>query len=196
MRVAHTQDCTAQTANVEASVIYRTLSFEGNVADAQRAAIGDAVRREGGAVVWRASEPAGRSYALLELPDGRETDAIRAASGATAYDRAVIALAVFPAMAQALPPLREALGGHGRPQGVLACRPCSGGIVVEWDPERTRASVILGLIDVELRRFGSGRVAEVLSPLPAPLVAKVAAEGLEAPEIEPRRILELRIDRA
>ena len=39
MRVAHTQDCTAQTANVEASVIYRTLSFEGNVADAQRAAI-------------------------------------------------------------------------------------------------------------------------------------------------------------
>jgi hypothetical protein len=36
----------------------------------------------------------------------------------------------------------------------------------------------------------------VLSPLPPALVARLAAEGLEAPQIEPTRILELRIDGA
>jgi len=196
MRLAHTQDCTVGTANDEATVVYRTLSFEGCVDVAQRAAVDDAVRNAGGTAVWRESKPGGRSYALLALPDRHEADAIRAASEATAYDGAVIALAVFPAVAEALPPLLEALGGPGRPQGVLACRLCAGGLVVEWDPERTSARVVFGIIDAELGRFGGGRTTEVLSPLPPPLVAKIAAEGLQAPQIEPSRILELRIDRA
>jgi hypothetical protein len=112
------------------------------------------------------------------------------------YDGTVIALAVFPEVTEALPKLLGALGGTGRPAGVLACRPCRGGVVVEWDPARTRTSLVLGLIDVELQRFHSGRVSELLSPLTADVAAKLAAEGLLAPEIEPHRILELRIDRA
>jgi hypothetical protein len=87
------------------------------------------------------------------------------------------------------------LNGPGRPAGILACSPCPGGLVVEWDPARTGASVVLGLVDVELQRFGSGRVCELLAPLSPELAAKLAAEGLAAPEIEPKRILELRIDR-
>jgi hypothetical protein len=55
--------------------------------------------------------------------------------------------------------------------------------------------VVLGLVDVELQRFHSGRVSDVLSPLSPELAANLAAEGLAAPEIEPKRILELRIDR-
>jgi hypothetical protein len=196
MFLAHSQDCTVETANVEASVIYRTLSLEAKAADVRRAAIDGAVAREGGTVRWRTSEPAGRSYALLELPDGDDAGAIGEACGGAAYDRAVIALAVFPAAAQALPSLLDALGGPGRPAGVLACRPCAGGVVVEWDPARTGAGLVLGLIDVELRRFGGVRTIEVLSPLPAELVARIAAEGLAAPQIEPNKILELRLDRA
>jgi hypothetical protein len=176
-------------------VFYLTLSFDKDVDGERRAAIDSAVRAVGGSAVWRAREPAGRSYALLELPDGTNADAVRAASGATVYDGAIIALAVFPVVTEALPKLLDALGGPGRPAGVLACRPCQGGVIVEWDPSRTGASLVLGLVDVELQRFGGGRVSEVLSPLPPNLAAKLAAEGLAAPEIEPNRILELRIDR-
>ena len=50
------------------------------------------------------------------------------------------------------------------------------------------------LIDVELRRFSSGRRSELLSPLTPMLSAKIAASGLKAPEIAPDRILELLID--
>jgi hypothetical protein len=162
----------------------------------QRAAIDAAVRAAEGRVFWRAHEPAGRSYALLELPAGSSADAIRATPGATVYDGAIIALAVFPEVTEALPKLLDALSGPGRPAGLLACRPCPGGVIVEWDPARTSPAVVLGLIDLELQRFGSGRVAESLSPLPAAVVAKVAAAGLAAPEIVPNRILELRTGRA
>ncbi len=178
-------------------MFYRTLSFDGGMDDARRAALDAAVFREGGVVAWRTSRPAGRSYALLELPDRYDQSAVVAAvPEASWYDGAIIALAVFPAVPEALPRLLEALDGPGRPAGVLASRPCAGGVIVEWDPQRVGVRVVLGLVDAELQRFNSGRTAEVLSPLPLELVAAIAAQGLEAPEIEPARILEARIDRA
>ena len=177
-------------------MVYSTVSIDGVLDSKRRAEIDGAVRRAGGTAVWRSSEAAGRTYALLELPDGYDQAAIGAMFAGVVYDKAVIALAVFPALPEALPPVLEALGGAGRPAGVLACRPVPGGAVVEWDPDVTEAGVILGIVDVELRRFAAGRVAELLSPLPPFLVARLAATGLRAPQIEPQRILELRIDRA
>lgn len=194
MRFAYTQDCTAQTANDATSVTYLTLSIGADDAEARRETIDELVQRDGGDARWRSNGPAGRSYALLELPDGADLDAIRAASGASAYDGAVIALAVFPAVAEALPHLLAALSGSGRPAGILACRECEGGIVVEWDPQVSSVRLVLDAIDVELRRFNSGRTAELLSPLPPAVVAAIASQGLQAPEIEPERILELRIE--
>lgn len=186
----------AQTANDEDSVVYSTLSIEGVLESKRRAEIDDAVRRLGGTAIWRASEAACRTYALLELPDGCDRAAIAATRAEVVYDKAVIALALFPAIPEALPPLLEALGGPGRPAGILTCRPCPGGVIVEWDPDLTQAAVVLGVVDVELRRFGSSRIAEVLAPLPPSVVALLAASGLRAPQIEPARILELRINRA
>ncbi|MBV9333297.1 MAG: hypothetical protein JO146_04765 [Candidatus Eremiobacteraeota bacterium] len=177
-------------------MVYSTLSTDG-VLDAQRRGqIDDTVRRAGGTAIWRSSERASRTYALLELPGGYDHGAMRAAFNGVVYDKAVIALALFPTLSEALPFVTEALGGAGRPAGILACRPCPGGAVVEWDPDVTEASIILGIADIELSRFASARVAELLSPLPPSVVAKLAASGLKAPEIEPRRILELRINRA
>jgi hypothetical protein len=173
-------------------VVYSFLSIEGVAEEETRLAIEAAAATHGGRVTWRSSERAGRTYALFELPDKYDRDALRIAGGVL-YDKPIIALALFPAMAEALPSLLEALGGDGRPAGVLVCEPCPDGVVVEWDPNLTEAQVILALADVELRRFASGRIVELLSPLPQELVTKVAASGLRAPQIEPQRILELRI---
>jgi hypothetical protein len=161
----------------------------------RRAAVDDLVRRAGGTATWRSDAALGRSYALLELPDVGHAGAIRAASSGTVYEKPIIALALFPAVPEALPALVDALGGTGRPAGALCCFVRGDAAIVEWDPAITDARVIMATIDVELARFQSGRVAKLLSPLPPPLVASIAGAGLQAPEIEPARILELRIER-
>jgi len=175
-------------------VAYVTLSIEGVVGDARRELVDGAVRGQGGSATWRVSELAGRTYALLDLPSLQGAAAIREASGGVAYETPIIAVAVFPTSPEALPYVREALDGPGRPAGVLACRPCDGGAIVEWDPGATGPELIFALIDLELRRFASGRRTELLTPLPDSLLAKIAAEGLRAPQIEPERVLERRID--
>lgn len=123
--------------------------------------------------------------------------AAAAANGAIAYDASVIAIAVFPSVVEALPRLADALGGPGRPAGVRGCEACGGdGVAIEWDLEVTPAAVVLGLVDVELARFAAGRTAELLSPLPPAWIARIAADGLRAPEISPDRMLETLVQRA
>lgn len=184
------------TANDAVNVIYLTLSADGNLDERRRANVEAAVAREEGRTVWRTSETAKRTYGLVELPDARDGSAISTAFGETTYDRPVIALALYPAVTEALPALREALGGPGRPAGVLATHSTVAGEIIEWDPTVTDVRVLMGIIDVELRRFASGHTAELLSPLPPTLVASIAAGGLHAPQVEPARILEMRIDGA
>jgi hypothetical protein len=166
--------------------------------DAQRTAVETVARRYGGRVAWHASVRAARRYGLLSLPDRHRGEAVAAAAqgGVTVFESPVIALAVFPAVGEALPSLLGALTGAGRPDGVLACEPCDDGFVIEWNPLRTQARVILGLIDVELRRFNSARTIELLTPLAPPWVAKIASDGLKADEMAAGRVLEELIERA
>ncbi|MGA8534343.1 MAG: hypothetical protein WB615_09580 [Candidatus Tumulicola sp.] len=177
---------------------FMLVRSDGSLGDAQRAAIDAAARASGSVIQWRTSNRAARSYALLDVADERrnEVSAAAIAGGATVYDSPVIALAVFPAVAEALPELLTALGGAGRPDGVRTCEPCDGGVVVEWDLGRTPAGVVLGLVDVELRRFNSGRTVELLTPLPTQWIAKIAADGLAAPEMSSNAVLEDLIERA
>jgi hypothetical protein len=173
---------------------YLTISIAGEPDGSRRDAIEAVARARGGRALWRINPSAGRSYALLELPDGFDLSEISIAPGEVVYQTAVIAWAVFPTVPEALPQLYEALGGAGRPRGVLACRPCPQGAIIEWDPDSGGIDIVMKVIDVELRRFRSGRRAELLSPLTPALSAKIAASGLKAPEIAPDRILELLID--
>jgi hypothetical protein len=195
MRLTHTQDWNAETPNGK-SVVYVTLSIDGSLDDARRSAVDELVRRGSGRAVWRTGSPTGRSYALLELPNEPDAGAIAAATGARVYESAIIALAVFPAVREALPSLLETLAGPGRPAGILACKACEGGVVIEWDPQRSSSSVVLGVVDVELRRFNSARTAELLSPLPPASLARIAADGLQAEQVAPDRVLEVLIERA
>lgn len=196
LRRSYAQDCALSTANDETNVVYLTLIVEEALDEARRAAVNEVVASQGGSALWRVSPSTGRSYAIFELPDECDRTAIERAAGPTLRDGAIIALAVSPAVAEALPHLCDALGGPGRPAGIIACLRNGDAAIVEWDPEITTASIVLGLVDVELRRFASGRTAELLSPIPAALAAKLAAGGLRAPQIEPARILELRMPRA
>ena len=172
---------------------YLTLSMEGVPTDKQRHALEEAARRGGGHAIWRSSAAAGRSYASVALPGPDAAASISTPAGATLYEKAVIALAVFPALAEALPPLLDALAGDGRPAGILACRAIPNGVVVEWDPSVSGARLVTGLVDTELGRFACGRTSEVLSPLPPEVTTAIAAEGLQAEQILPQRVLELQI---
>ena len=166
------------------------MKVEGTLEIGRRTAAEEFVRSRGGSARWRISSRAARTYALLELPAHERLGDEAALRGMTVYDSPVIALAVYPSVAQALPFLHDALAGDGRPAGVRSCEPCDGGIVVEWDLDRTPAAVVLGAVDVELRRFNSGRTAELLTPLPAPWLAKIAADALHAPGVGAGRVLE------
>ena len=190
----HAEFFPVETTNARCNVGYLTISVAGKPDDSRRDAVEAIARARGGRAMWRLNPSAGRSYALIELPDGFDLRDISIAPGEVVYETAVIAWAVFPTVPEALPQLYEALGGAGRPRGVLACRPCPQGAIVEWDPDSGGIEIVRKLIDVELRRFCSGRRSELLSPLTPALSAKVAASGLKGPEIAPDRILELLID--
>jgi hypothetical protein len=177
-------------------VVYRTLRIDGIVGDATRERVDAQLAVQGGSAIWRTSAATGRSYALLELPGRPDIAGIAGAAGAKIYETPIIALAVFPGVREALPPLLGALGGPGRPAAILSCDPCEGGVILEWDPQRASAGPILGLVDVELRRFNSGRTAELLAPLPSVWIARIAADGLQAPQVTPERVLESLMDQA
>ncbi|MGC2634045.1 MAG: hypothetical protein WA215_07530 [Candidatus Cybelea sp.] len=190
----HAEFFPVETTNARCNVVYLTISIAGNPDDSRRDAIEAFAQAQGGRATWRFNPSAGRSYALLELPDGIDLSEVSIAPTEVAYETAVIAWAVFPTVPEALPNLYAALGGPGRPVGVLACRPCPEGAIVEWDPDSGGIEIIMKLVDVELRRFCSGRRGELLSPLTPRLSAKIAASGMSAPEIAVDRILELLID--
>lgn len=179
---------------------WATAKATGVLGEPQRGAFDAALRAVGASAVWRVSSRAQRSYALLRFEADADLPAgvlAAAANGAVAYQSPVIAIAVFPSVAEALPALTGAVCGPGGPAGVRACEPCGdGGAAIDWDLDVTPAAVVLDLVDVELARFGGGRTAELLSPLPPAWVSKIAADGLRAPEVSPGRTLETLVRQA
>lgn len=132
-----------------------------------------------------------RTYILLEGPQGIDPAELQSrVPEAHWYDEAIIALAIEPAPEDALPQLADALGGPGAPAGVCGVDRIGNQLVVEFRPSVTQATLVLGIADVELRRFSGYRRTRLLSALPVEVAARVAADGLQAPEIASDRILE------
>jgi hypothetical protein len=150
--------------------------------------------RGGATLQWERAH-FGRRYALVEATDSALHDELSAHAHLTVFDRPVIALAVSPTVPEALPRLFDALGGPGRPSGVMGCERVDDTLIVEWDLERTPWDTIEALIDVELHVLRSGRVNMLLTPLPLEWVARLAAHALQAPEITEDRILEEQLKR-
>ncbi len=160
----------------------------------ERTAIDEIVGRLGGFTRWRCSRRFDRAFASIELRSESGLDALRAATGATVYDATIIALAVTPTLPEALPALEDALAGTGRPAGIVFAEGRDGAICVAWDLAKTDAGIVMSAIDAELRRFAAARTVELLSPLPLAAMTAIVAEGLNAPEIAPDRVLEALIE--
>lgn len=144
-----------------------------------------------GVRVRAGSAAVGRTYALVEGPQAVDpAEVAQRIPDARWYDAAIVALAIEPQPADALPHLAQALGGPGAPAGIVDCAVLGSQLVVEFRPDVTHADLILRIIDVELRRFGGSRRTSLLTPLPTWVAAAIAARGLQAPEIAPDRILE------
>jgi len=171
-----------------------TLRFAPQLDDSEVAAADAVVRSCGGSVTWRHSAACKRTYGLVENAGAACASALREATRAAVFDRPIIALAVFPSVEEALPPILHALGGPGRPAGVLACEPCEGGAIVEWDLELTRYEIVLNLVDIEIDRFRARRVNALLTPLPLDWWTRIASGGLRAPDITPERVLEEQLE--
>lgn len=150
-----------------------------------------ALARDGVRVRVEKSHAAARTYALVEGPEGVDpAELMQAAADARWYDAPIIALAIEPSCADALPLLERALGGPGAPAGVCECTRVAGELLVEFRPDVTPPGLVLRIIDVELARLACARRIRLLTPLPVDLLAAVAAQGLQAPEIAADRILE------
>ncbi|HEY3676649.1 MAG TPA: hypothetical protein VGK84_11725 [Candidatus Tumulicola sp.] len=162
---------------------------------ARRSEIDANIAARGGVARWRVTPKYDRTYALIEFPDGADPDGL-VLDAAISMGAPTIALAVSPSVPEALPVLAGVLGGPGRPAGVVACERSGDALLVEWDLDRTSSALMLDLIDTELDRFHSGRVTELLTPLSDAWMSRVAAEGLQCPEIAPDRILETLVARA
>lgn len=169
-----------------------TLRYSPVPSDAVVRALEECARRDGFRVSWQHNAAYERSYALLESRSANIGDHVL--HGATRFDSAIIALALRPNVAEALPLLADALGGPGRPAGVAGCERVGDAVVVEWNLDRTPARMIRALVDVELARFGAGCVNDLLSPLPLAWWTAIARDGLHAPEIAPNRVLEALIE--
>jgi hypothetical protein len=163
--------------------------------DSVRATVESAIAERGGTVTWRDDTGSGRTYGLIELPE--DAPAVRAVvrEPVTVFEAPIIALAVSPTVPEALPLLLEAFAGPGAPDGTISCESSDGRLILEWNPDRTKSALVFALLDTELRRFASGRTAELLAPLPAALVAQIAADGLSTPEIASNRVLETLLER-
>jgi hypothetical protein len=175
----------------------RTLRMDAPPSEALQTRIASAVAHDGVRVQFGPSGSLSRTYVLVEGPAGVDAAEIqqRFPEG-TWYGEAIIALAIEPAPADALPCIARVLGGPGAPAGIRSCEIDGTKLVIEFAPSVTQPAMVLRILDVELRRFEGSRAIELLSALPVEIVAAVAAAGLQAPEIAPDRILESLLEAA
>jgi hypothetical protein len=167
----------------------RTFRLDAPPAEALNRRIRASLGREGVTVQIAGSPRMNRTYVLTQgsqTVDPAELDG--ALPDARAYPDAIIALAIEPAPADALPELARALRGPGAPAGIYSCDVAENTLLVEFQPKIT--PLVLHVVDVELRRFSGTRRTVLIAPLPAQTYARIAAGGLQAPELDTSRILE------
>jgi hypothetical protein len=173
----------------------QTWRFDSTLSPDARTALVAAAKAGGISCVARADERIGATYVLAAVPDpetGQEFAAQHSASAT--YEPPIIALAIEPQSADALPSLFKALGGEGAPAGIVGCERREDVVILEFTPSVTPWRLVRSLIDVELQRFASARKTTLLSPLTLQMQTQIVADGLDCAQIAPDRVLEVLID--
>jgi hypothetical protein len=134
---------------------------------------------------------AGRTYFRARLAAGAEPAALASRGAAVRVDVPPLAiLRVRPLWPAALPGVRNALAGAGRPAGMVEVRPDgAGALVVEFDCRGTAPALVVALIDAELKA-APGRRIEPLLPLEDDVLAALAGALLAEPAIDGSRLIE------
>jgi hypothetical protein len=175
----------------------RTLRIDAPANESVQTRVGAALSRDGVRVRIGPENRSPHRYVLVEGPEGIDPAELRERlPDARWYDEAIIALAIELAPEDALQHVLHALRGLGAPAGMCDVTSESGVLIVEFRPSLTQPSLVLRIVDVELERFHGYRRTQLVAPLPVELVARIAADGLQAPEITTDRILESLLGRA
>ncbi|MDQ2907888.1 MAG: hypothetical protein M3R44_00885 [Candidatus Eremiobacteraeota bacterium] len=176
---------------------YASVRFAGALDDAERGSAERLLRSAQARVTsWKAT--ASRTYALLEL--GPSGDAVSAVAELLIdrFERAridappLLVLNVRPAHAGALGRLTDALGGPGRPAGIIDVTADDDALLVELDSRRTPLALVVALIDVELA-VQPGRTIEPLLGLDDENLAAFTSEFLGIGVLDASRIIETHV---
>ena len=175
----------------------RTLRIDASPSEALLTRLATALAHDGVRLSFGPPNALDRTYVAVEGPEGVDpVELEQRVSDGTWYGEAVIAIAIEPAPPDVLPWVQRALGGPGGPAGVVACEISGSQLLVEFRPAVTQPGLLLRIVDVELQRVRGSRRITLLTPLPAPVAAAIAAAGLQAPEIATDRILESLLEAA
>jgi hypothetical protein len=170
-----------------------SLRFDRVLAQGERAAAARALDSCGAKATSWAVARCGRSYALARLAPDCDLAAVGKTVGARIDEPPLLVLDVLPRDAERVAALAEALGGAGRPSGVIDAKTSGDALTVELDEATTSLRLLVDVVDAELERSPGRRIIP-LFPLSDATLAGFTAATLRAPEIEVSRLIETYID--
>ncbi len=172
---------------------YASVRYGGALDASEREAFTRTLRCGGASPIsWNATAAA--SYAGIQLEASCDVAALRAALPTFRIDAPpLVVLRVKPSHPRMLDRLSHALGGDGRPAGIVGAAHDGDALIVEIEPRRTALALVVALIDVELRG-APARTIEPLVPLDDATLAAFVGDVLAVPELDTTRIIETHVE--
>ena len=136
-----------------------------------------------------------RTYATVALARDPDLATLRSAVVGIVDEPPLLVLRVTPTAPHFAAAIAHALGGPGRPAGVLATFARASDVVVECDRSRTSLATLVALVDCELASSPGRRIEPLVGIDDATLVA-FAANVLGELDLESSRLIEPHVARA
>jgi hypothetical protein len=178
---------------MEVGVVNRSASvrIDGMLAEEEREAASQLMSSFGARLSsLRAHGTLGRSYGFLELDPACDLAALSGAFGNARFSEPPLAvLEVVPDHERRLAALAHALGGRGRPAGIVDAILTTHSLVLEVDVVKTALSLVLDIVDCELETAPGRRIVPLI-PLTDATLAVLARDLINDPAIDLSRLIE------